>query len=555
MLLRLYIRNFTLIDELDIDLHRGFSVVTGETGAGKSIIVGAIGLLLGNRADSKQVKPGQQKCVIEAHFDISQYGMERFFTDNDIDFDPTDCILRREISSSGKSRGFINDTPAPLAKMRELGEMLIDVHSQHQNLLLNKEDFQLSVVDIIAHDAEQKAQYNAKFSEYLHAKKELDALRERIQSSRDNEDFMRFQCTELENASLVEGEQEQIEAQVDTLNHVEEIKSALFEVDRSLMTDDNNVVDSLRTAAQRLHDIEDVYPEVKELAERMDSSYIDVKDIAREISNMAENVDFDPQSLDSMNARLDAIYSLEQKYHVQTEEELIAIYKSVREQLDHIENSDEELAEMQGKVEAIRSECLKLADVLTAMRREAIVEVEKQMQQRLAPLGIPNVRFRVELSERELSHDGKDKVSFLFSANKSTELQPVSQVASGGEIARVMLSLKAMISGAVKLPTIIFDEIDTGVSGRVAEKMAQIMREMGDNRRQVISITHLPQIAAMGQFHYKVQKSETAEGTVSEMHELGADERIREIAQMLSGEDVTDAAISNAKELLSKANN
>lgn len=555
MLLRLYIRNFTLIDELDIDLHRGFSVVTGETGAGKSIIVGAIGLLLGNRADSKQVKPGQQKCVIEAHFDISQYGMERFFTDNDIDFDPTDCILRREISSSGKSRGFINDTPAPLAKMRELGEMLIDVHSQHQNLLLNKEDFQLSVVDIIAHDAEQKAQYNAKFSEYLHAKKELDALRERIQSSRDNEDFMRFQCTELENASLVEGEQEQIEAQVDTLNHVEEIKSALFEVDRSLMTDDNNVVDSLRTAAQRLHDIEDVYPEVKELAERMDSSYIDVKDIAREISNMAENVDFDPQSLDSMNARLDAIYSLEQKYHVQTEEELIAIYKSVREQLDHIENSDEELAEMQGKVEAIRNECLKLADVLTAMRREAIVEVEKQMQQRLAPLGIPNVRFRVELSERELSHDGKDKVSFLFSANKSTELQPVSQVASGGEIARVMLSLKAMISGAVKLPTIIFDEIDTGVSGRVAEKMAQIMREMGDNRRQVISITHLPQIAAMGQFHYKVQKSETAEGTVSEMHELGADERIREIAQMLSGEDVTDAAISNAKELLSKANN
>jgi DNA repair protein RecN (Recombination protein N) len=227
----------------------------------------------------------------------------------------------------------------------------------------------------------------------------------------------------------------------------------------------------------------------------------------------------------------------------------------VREQLDHIENSDEELAEMQGKVEAIRNECLKLADVLTAMRREAIVEVEKQMQQRLAPLGIPNVRFRVELSERELSHDGKDKVSFLFSANKSTELQPVSQVASGGEIARVMLSLKAMISGAVKLPTIIFDEIDTGVSGRVAEKMAQIMREMGDNRRQVISITHLPQIAAMGQFHYKVQKSETAEGTVSEMHELGADERIREIAQMLSGEDVTDAAISNAKELLSKANN
>ncbi len=555
MLLRLYIRNFTLIDELDIDLHRGFSVVTGETGAGKSIIVGAIGLLLGNRADSKQVKPGQQKCVIEAHFDISQYGMERFFTDNDIDFDPTDCILRREISSSGKSRGFINDTPAPLAKMRELGEMLIDVHSQHQNLLLNKEDFQLSVVDIIAHDAEQKARYNAKFSEYLHAKKELDALRERIQSSRDNEDFMRFQCTELENASLIEGEQEQIEAQVDTLNHVEEIKSALFEVDRSLMTDDNNVVDSLRTAAQRLHDIEDVYPEVKELAERMDSSYIDVKDIAREISNMAENVDFDPQSLDSMNARLDAIYSLEQKYHVQTEEELIAIYKSVREQLDHIENSDEELAEMQGKVEAIRNECLKLADVLTAMRREAIVEVEKQMQQRLAPLGIPNVRFRVELSERELSHDGKDKVSFLFSANKSTELQPVSQVASGGEIARVMLSLKAMISGAVKLPTIIFDEIDTGVSGRVAEKMAQIMREMGDNRRQVISITHLPQIAAMGQFHYKVQKSETAEGTVSEMHELGADERIREIAQMLSGEDVTDAAISNAKELLSKANN
>ena len=550
MLKHLYIKNFTLIDKLDIDFHRGFSVVTGETGAGKSIIVGAIGLLMGNRADSKSIKEGQQKCVIEAHFDVSQYGMEPFFIHNDIDFDPQDCILRREISDNGKSRAFINDTPAPLSQMRELGEMLIDIHSQHQNLLLNKEDFQLNVVDIIAHDNKLIEDYTTSFKNYQEEEKKLKKLRENIQTSQENEEYMHFQYEELQKAELQEDEQTHLEEEVETLSHIEDIKSALFDADNNMTGDENGILENLKTARERLNDIKGVFPEAKELAGRIESSYIELKDISQEISNKMENVDFDPKRLESLSNRLDMLYSLEKKYHVETEDELLTIYKSVKEQLEQIENSDEELKEQTVQVEKMHTICIEKAKNLTNQRKKAALEVDKEMQSRLAPLGIPNVRFEVSLKEKELSIDGADKVSFLFSANKSTALQPVSQVASGGEIARVMLSLKAMISGAVKLPTIIFDEIDTGVSGRVAEKMAQIMQEMGNNNRQVLSITHLPQIAAIGKYHYKVEKNETENGTISKMYELSQEERIKEIAQMLSGEDISKAAINNAKALL-----
>ena len=547
MLKRLYIKNFTLIDELDIDLYQGFSVITGETGAGKSIILGAIGLLLGQRADSKVIK---DKCVIEAHFDISRYGMETFFTENDIEYDPTDCIIRRELTSAGKSRAFINDTPVQLVLLKELGEQLIDIHSQHQNLLLNKQDFQLSVVDIIADNAKPLTQYQQTYSNYLSVSKELESLREAIDNNRQNQDFLQFQYEELTNANLVEDEQEELEQKSDTMSHAEEIKSALYEADNALSADETGIVSALRTARTALSGIQWVFPDASELAQRLESSYIELKDISEEISNQLERVDFDPAELDAINNRLDRLYDLEKKYHVESVSELIAKREELKSQLNNIENSDEALTALQQRLSDLQTQAKKEAEILTKRRQKAAQQIKNEMQSRLVPLGMPNVRFSIQITEDTLGRTGQDNVAFLFSANTSTPLQPVSQVASGGEIARVMLSLKAMISGAVKLPTIIFDEIDTGVSGKIAEKMAEIMQEMGRHERQVISITHLPQIAALGTTHYKVEKEETAQGTISRMTELTSEERIREIAQMLSGSDISDAAIQNAKELL-----
>lgn len=552
MLKQLYIKNFTLIDELDIPLYPGFSVITGETGAGKSIILGAIGLLLGNRADSKAIKAGRDRCVIEAHFDLSKYGMQDFFDANDIDYDAEDTIIRRELTAAGKSRAFINDTPVPLSKMRELGEQLVDIHSQHQNLLLQKEDFQLSVVDIIAHDEKQKKAYLAEYKNYKKAKQQLEDLKTEIAKNRENEEFMRFQFKELDDANLQEGELEQLEQEAETLSHSEDIKTALYEADNALSGEDGSILDKLKNAAQQIDNIKEVYPDVKEVAERMQSSYIELKDIAQEISGSVDNIEFDPNRLESINSRLDQLYSLQQKFHVENVEELIATCERINEQLQHIDNGDEDIEELEKQVALLLAKAEKQAGELTAIRKESAKKIEEEMKKRLIPLGIPNVRFEISFSAKPLSSDGVDKVNFLFSANKSTLLQPVSQVASGGEIARVMLSLKAMISGAVKLPTIIFDEIDTGVSGKIAEKMAEIMTEMGNLNRQVISITHLPQIASMGTHHYKVLKEETEERTLSHMKELDQQQRIEEIAQMLSGSDITPAALANAKELLNK---
>ena len=550
MLKKLYIKNFTLIDELDIDLYQGFSVITGETGAGKSIILGAIGLLLGQRADSKSIKQGAEKCVIEAHFDLSRYGMEAFFSENDIEYDPADCIVRRELTAAGKSRAFINDTPVQLAMLKELGEQLIDIHSQHQNLLLNKQDFQLNVVDIIAQDEQALVKYQQTYAKYQTVGKELETLRESIEQNRQNLDFLQFQCDELTNANLEEGEQEELEQRSETMSHAEDIKSALYEADNALSGEDRGIVSSLRSTISALKTIERVLPSASELVERLDSSYIELKDISGDISSELERIDFDPAELDSINSRLDKLYDLEKKYHVETVRELIEKRDELKRQLSHIENSDEALADLQQQLDTLRQQAQKEADALTKQRTKAASQIEKEMQSRLVPLGMPNVRFSIQLTTDTLGRNGQDKVGFLFSANTSTPLQPISQVASGGEIARVMLSLKAMISGAVKLPTIIFDEIDTGVSGKIAEKMAEIMQEMGQHERQVISITHLPQIAALGSAHYKVEKEDSAQGTTSHMKELSPEERVREIAQMLSGSDVTEAAIQNAKQLL-----
>ena len=550
MLKHLYIKNFTLIDELDIELRQGFSVITGETGAGKSIVLGAIALLLGQRADPKTIKYGADKCIIEAHFDLSRYGMDDFFKDNDIENDPEDCIIRRELMASGKSRAFINDTPVQLTMLKELGERLVDVHSQHQNLLLNKQDFQLGVVDIIAEDSQQLAKYQEIFRQYQHVRQELEALKERIERDRQNADFMQFQCDELTQAGLVEGEQEELEQKNDTMSHSEEIKSALYDADNALGAEQIGVVANLRSALSSMKRIEKVYPAAEELVQRMDSSYIELKDISEEISGYLEDIDFDPSEMEAVVNRLDRLYDLEKKYHADSIGELIEKRDELRKQLDCIENSDEALHDLQQKLIALKESADKEAVVLTNIRSKSAKKIEKEMNSKLVPLGMPNVRFAIQMTTADLDINGQDKVAFLFSANASTPLQPVSQVASGGEIARVMLSLKAMISGAVKLPTIIFDEIDTGVSGKMAEKMAEMMQEMGEHGRQVISITHLPQIAALGSTHYKVEKQETATGTTSSMTELTAEQRVLEIAQMLSGSDVSEAAIQNAKQLL-----
>ena len=549
MLRQLYIKNFTLIDELDIEWHEGFSVMTGETGAGKSIILGAIGLLLGQRADPKAIKQGADKCVIEAHFDLSRYELKPFFDENDIEYDANDTIIRREISTS-KSRAFINDTPVALSMLKELGEQLVDIHSQHQNLLLNKQDFQLNVVDILAKDSDLLKEYQENYSLLSTANRQLEELKESIERNRQQVDFLQFQCDELEQANLVLGEQEELEQQSETMSHAEEIKAALYDADNQLSSDQQGAVDAIRQTLHSLNSISRVLPAARELTERLESCHIELKDIADEVSRLLERTDFDPSELEHINNRLDRLYDLEKKYHAENVEELIAQRDNLKQQLSAIENSDEAVGELEAKCEKLKAKSQQLADELSKQRQKAAKEIEKQMQQRLVPLGMPHVRFAVRISKTELNKSGQDQVAFLFSANTSTPLQPVSQVASGGEIARVMLSLKAMISGAVKLPTIIFDEIDTGVSGKIAEKMAEMMREMGEANRQVISITHLPQIAALGSHHYRVSKEETAQGTTSYLHELTNEERIREIAQMVSGSDVTEAAIANAKQLL-----
>ena len=550
MLKQLYIRNFTLIDTLDIELKPGFSVITGETGAGKSIILGAIGLLLGQRADAKNIKQGADKCIIEAHFDLSKYSLEVFFENNDIEYDAHDTIIRRELTSAGKSRAFINDTPVSLAILKELGEQLVDIHSQHQNLLLNKQDFQLNVVDIIANNNDLLSQYRTAYNKYQETKKKLENLILEIEQNRSNSDFLRFQYEELCNAKLYDGEQEELEQKQATMSHAEEIKSALYEADNSINAEIGGVLSNVKNAKNALKGIMDVYPVAQELQQRLDSCYIELDDISHEISTQLQDIDFDPVELEYINNRLDKIYELEKKYHCETINELLCKIEELKQQLDYVDNSDIVLNELKEQLDIHKKECETKASKLSQTRKKSALSIEKEISEKLVVLGMPNINFKVNIEKKELGLYGADNVSFMFSANKNNPLQAVTQVASGGEIARLMLSLKAMISGAVKLPTIIFDEIDTGVSGKIAEKMANIMKEMGDNDRQVISITHLPQIAALGTTHYKVYKEDTSEATISKMTILNEEERIKEIAQMLSGSDISDAAINNAKELL-----
>ena len=550
MLRSLYIQNYALIEKLDIRFDSGFSVITGETGAGKSIILGAIGLLLGQRADVKSIRKGATKCVIEAHFDVSAYGMKPFFEANELEYED-ECILRRELYASGKSRAFINDTPASLAQMKELGELLIDVHSQHQNLLLNKEGFQLNVLDLLAHDEAELAAYQKLYNDWRQARQDLEELVARAEQSRADEDYIRFQLEQLEEANLTDGEQEELEQEAEMLTHAEDIKAGLYRAGQALNADEGSVLEALKDCQNTMMGLRSVFAPAGELADRLDSVYIELKDISQELADKEEEVEFNPARLDEVNARLNLIYSLQQKHRVDTVKALLSLQENYALQLSAITSSDEDIARLEAQVKELFSQVTAQAQVLTEARTRAALEVERQMAARLVPLGMPNVRFQVEMGVRkEPGGHGADTVNFLFSANKNGVLQNISSVASGGEIARVMLSVKAMIAGAVKLPTIVFDEIDTGVSGEIADRMADIMQEMGDNDRQVISITHLPQIAARGRAHYKVYKEDNEVETNSHIRRLTDDERVEELAHMLSGATLTEAALNNARALL-----
>ncbi len=550
MLRSLYIQNYALIEKLDIGFGSGFSVITGETGAGKSIILGAIGLLLGQRADVKSIRRGAAKCVIEARFEIAGYGMQPFFEENELEYED-ECILRREVYASGKSRAFINDTPASLVQMKELGEQLIDVHSQHQNLLLNKEGFQLNVLDLLAHDEDELSKYQSFYREWKQVRQDLENLIVVAAQNKADEDYIRFQLEQLEDAHLAVGEQEELEQEADTLSHAEEIKAGFFRAGQAMNSDEGGLLSALKECLNTMAGLEKVYPVAGELAERLESSYIELKDISQEISGKEEEIEFNPVRLEEVNDRLNLIYTLQQKHRVSTVDELLVLADDYAAKLSNITSSDEQIEALKARSEALYDKVKKQAAVLTGLRTAAAREVEKQMASRLIPLGMPNVRFQVEIGTRkEPGAHGVDTVNFLFSANKNGVLQNISSVASGGEIARVMLSVKAMIAGAVKLPTIVFDEIDTGVSGEIADRMADIMQEMGNSDRQVISITHLPQIAARGRVHYKVYKQDNETETNSHIRRLTDEERVEEIAHMLSGATLTGAALNNAKALL-----
>ena len=551
MLKEVHIRNYVLIDRLDIDFKEGFSVMTGETGAGKSIILGAMNLLLGGRADSKTIMQGADKCTIEGSFSIAGYGLEQFFNDNGLDYDPEETILRRELSQSGKSRAFINDTPVSLTQMRDLGCRLIDIHSQHQNLSLGTQSFQLDVVDTIAANSQIRLLYEQSYDAWTKLKAELARLKAEFESDNTDREYLEFQLEVLDNAHLKDGEQEELEQEADILEHAEEIKQDLFNALQVLSGDEEGCLQKLCSALQSLRSASRNLPQAQELAERLNSCLIELKDISATVDDAQEDINFDPARLEQVNERLDLIYSLEKKHKKENIAQLLELAESIRTRLDRSGSYELDIEKLTAQVEKARAEMEKQAAELSKSRRKASETIIKDIKSLLVPLGIPNVQFGVEINPAaSFDRTGHDDLKFLFSANKAVPMQEISQVASGGEIARVMLSVKSLIAGVRTLPTIIFDEIDTGVSGAVAEKMALLMEQMSGNGRQVLTITHLPQIAALGHTHYKVYKTEENNATRTRISELGYDERIREIASMMSGATLTQAALDNAKALI-----
>lgn len=551
MLNQVHIRNYVLIDRLDIQFREGFSVMTGETGAGKSIILGALNLLLGGRADSRTIRQGADKCTIEGTFAIAGYGLEQFFSDNGLDYDPNETIMRRELSASGKSRAFINDTPVTLTQLRDLGCHLIDIHSQHQNLALGTQPFQLDVVDTIAANSKVKTEYVQSFAKWSELKTRLARLKAEFDSDNTDREYLEFQLEGLESARLVSGEQEELEQEADILSHAEEIKQELFTAAQILSGDESGCITKLRSALQYFRSAQKKYPQAQELADRLDSCLIELKDIAETADNAQEEINYDPARLEQVNERLDLIYSLLKKHKKESIAQLLELAGNIRTRLDRSSSYEFEIEKLTIQTESARVEMEKKASGLTQTRKKASDTIIRDIKELLAPLGIPNVKFSIEIQPSTVyDRNGHDDIRFMFSANRSVPMQEISQVASGGEIARVMLCIKSLMAGARALPTIIFDEIDTGVSGAVAERMAMLMKQMSDGNRQVLAITHLPQIAAIGQTHYKVFKTDDQDATHTRIAVLEGDDRIREIAGMMSGSTLTQAALDNAKALI-----
>lgn len=550
MLRKLHIQNYALIESLDLDLSEGFAVITGETGAGKSILLGAIGLLTGQRAETAAIRTGAAKCIVEGTFDVAGYDLQSLFEENDIEYDD-ECIVRREIAATGKSRAFINDTPVSLGILKQLGECLIDIHSQHQNLLLNSEGFQLGVLDTLSTDKHAKEQYGEAFRRYREVSVQLEALRAQLTGDQGDEDYIRFQLQQFDEWRLQEGEQEELEQELEMLTHAEDIKEGLYRVNAALNGDEGGQVSALRGTTAALRSLTNIYPAAEEWHERMESLYIELRDIADEVADAEERITFDPERQAWVEARLDTIYTAQQKHRVSSVAQLLEIEQRFRDTLDRLDESAGRIADMERQKEAAYTALLEAGARLTAERIAVGGTFEKAIASRLVELGIPNTRFAVDITpRRQPDATGVDSVAFLFSANKNGALQNIAEVASGGEISRIMLSLKSIVAAAKALPTLIFDEIDTGVSGAIAARMADIMEDIARHGRQVISITHLPQIAAKGTAHYKVYKEDTETATVSHMRRLTTEERINELAQMMSAGTLSEAAINNAREML-----
>lgn len=555
MLNHLTINNYVLIESLDIDLRPGFSVLTGETGAGKSIILGALGLLMGGRADTGSIMPGKAKCTVEGIFNIEDYDLQPLFDAEGLDYEPSECILRREVAASGKSRAFVNDSPVSVAVLRQIALRLLDIHSQHSNLLLENSAFQLGIVDTIANHADLLARYRECYVGIVEAERKLRELEENLAKRQSDEDYLRFQLEQIDEFKPQPGEDEELKNQQTTLSHAEDIKVALSEIDAFLSGNDGDsvgAIEALRRSCGAMQQIAKVFSPIEDYMSRLESVVIEVKDIAGDIGSLAEDVEYNPTLLEQVTRRLDTLYSLEQKHHVSSSEELIALAEDIRSQLSSITDSEDKLDELRQQIQAETEKADKLADKLTSGRQKAARQVEKLVSEALSSMEMPAARFTTDIRKSDkLLPSGKDIVTFLFSANKNLPSRPLADVASGGEMSRVMLALKALTTGQTHLPTIIFDEIDTGVSGKVASSMAGIMQEMCKSAgQQVLAITHLPQIAAKASEHYFVYKSDEGERVLTRIRRLDEEGRITELAQMLSGKNVTDAARENARQLL-----
>lgn len=549
MIKQLHISNYALIDRLDIEFADGLTIITGETGAGKSIILGALSLILGERADLKAIRDADSKTIVEATFDIAGYGLEPFFEEYDIDWDEHECIVRRELSPSGRSRAFVNDTPVALAALRELVTRLLDIHSQHNNMLLSNPQFQLSILDSIAGNADLLGNYHKAYAEYREAEQRLAETVTAMERLKQNEDYIRFQLDQLQAMQLQPDEDQQLEALQARLSNITSLKEALWSVENELDGEENGVLAHLTSVVQRLDEAERCLTEISGMSDRVRSSLIDLKDIAQDVGNIMDTLNDDPSELARVDERLSSIYSLMRKHNAQNVNQLIDIQHDYERQLGEIDHNDEMLEQLKSQVEETFKTSTAIAADLSANRRQAATKFVKELLSLALPLGMKNLAFDVQLTPVKLSRSGADHVEFMMAFNKNQRLMPVKETASGGEISRVMLCIKTIIARHMQLPSIIFDEVDTGVSGDVANMIGEMMADIA-RAIQVIAITHLPQVAANGDHHLRVYKTDNERETLTHVEQLSDQEHVMEIARMLSGKDLNQAAIENAKSLI-----